>query len=37
MGHELEYIMVHPLKHVHVQNATSLVLMFKIREVAFWT
>jgi hypothetical protein len=30
MGHELEYSMVHPLKHVHVQNATSLVLMLKI-------
>jgi hypothetical protein len=24
--------MVHPLKHVHVQNATSLVLMPKIQQ-----
>ncbi len=29
MGHILEYTMVGPLKHVHVQDATSFVLMHK--------
>jgi len=29
VGHKLEYTMVCPLKHVHVQDATSFVLMLK--------
>jgi len=31
-GHELEYTMVYPLKRVHVQDATSFVLMPKTQQ-----